>query len=76
MNVQFPWLTVLTLLPLAAAFLIPVLPDREGKTVRWYALAIALLEFAFRQWFSGNTTMPNLPRCKWQNLCLGSRKLA
>lgn len=45
MNVQFPWLTVLTLLPLVAAFLIPVLPDREGKTVRWYALAIALLEF-------------------------------
>ncbi|MFN4279559.1 NAD(P)H-quinone oxidoreductase subunit 4 [Thermosynechococcus sp.] len=45
MNVQFPWLTVLTLLPLVAAFFIPVLPDREGKTVRWYALAIALLEF-------------------------------
>ncbi|XFA72687.1 NAD(P)H-quinone oxidoreductase subunit 4 [Thermosynechococcaceae cyanobacterium Okahandja] len=46
MSVQFPWLTVLTLLPLVAALLIPVLPDRNGKTVRWYALAIALVEFA------------------------------
>ncbi|WP_448524914.1 NADH-quinone oxidoreductase subunit M, partial [Parathermosynechococcus lividus] len=46
MNAQFPWLTVLTVLPLVAALLIPLLPDRDGKTVRWYALAIALVEFA------------------------------
>jgi NAD(P)H-quinone oxidoreductase subunit 4 len=43
---QLPWLTILTLLPLAAAFAIPVLPDKEGKTVRWYALGVGLLQFA------------------------------
>ena len=46
MNTQFPWLTVITLLPLAASLLIPVLPDKTGKTVRWYALSVALLDFA------------------------------
>lgn len=43
---QFPWLTLLTLLPLMAALLIPVLPDKQGKTVRTYALGVGLTEFA------------------------------
>jgi NAD(P)H-quinone oxidoreductase subunit 4 len=43
---QFPWLTLLTLLPLVAACVIPVLPDKEGKTVRTYALGVGLTEFA------------------------------
>jgi len=46
MAMQFPWLTVLTLLPLLAALVIPLLPDKDGKTVRSYALAVGLSEFA------------------------------
>jgi NAD(P)H-quinone oxidoreductase subunit 4 len=46
MSIQFPWLTAIVLLPLLASFLIPVLPDKEGKTVRWYALGVGLADFA------------------------------
>ena len=46
MSTHFPWLTTVTLLPLVASLLIPVLPDKQGKTVRWYALSVALIDFA------------------------------
>lgn len=46
MSTQFPWLTIITLFPLVAALLIPVLPDKQGKTVRWYALSVGLIDFA------------------------------
>ncbi|MBD1931121.1 MULTISPECIES: NAD(P)H-quinone oxidoreductase subunit 4 [Cyanophyceae] len=46
MNAQFPWITTIVLLPLLASFAIPVLPDKEGKTVRWYALGVAFVDFA------------------------------
>jgi NAD(P)H-quinone oxidoreductase subunit 4 len=39
-NAQFPWLTTIILLPLLASLAIPLLPDKEGKTVRWYALGV------------------------------------
>lgn len=42
---QFPWLTVAILLPLVSALLIPFLPDKDGRTVRWYALTIGLIDF-------------------------------
>jgi len=42
---QFPWLTAIVLLPLVASLLIPVLPDKEGKRVRWYALGVAIADF-------------------------------
>ncbi|MBM0740854.1 NAD(P)H-quinone oxidoreductase subunit 4 [Phormidium sp. CLA17] len=42
---QFPWLTAIILLPLIAAALVPVLPDKEGKNVRWYALGVGLADF-------------------------------
>ncbi len=45
MVAQFPWLTAIIFLPLLAALAIPLLPDKEGKTVRWYALGVALLDF-------------------------------
>jgi NAD(P)H-quinone oxidoreductase subunit 4 len=45
-NAQFPWLTTIILLPLLASLAIPLLPDKEGKTVRWYALGVGLLDFA------------------------------
>ncbi|MEH1852114.1 MAG: NAD(P)H-quinone oxidoreductase subunit 4 [Nostoc sp.] len=43
---QFPWLTAIVLLPLVASLLIPVLPDKDGKRVRWYALGVGILDFA------------------------------
>lgn len=46
MSTQFPWLTTITLLPLVASLLIPVLPDKQGETVRWYALGVGLVDFA------------------------------
>lgn len=47
MSTQFPWLTALILFPLVASLPIPLLPDKEGKTVRWYTLSVAIAEFAF-----------------------------
>jgi NAD(P)H-quinone oxidoreductase subunit 4 len=41
----FPWLTTVTLLPLLATIAIPFLPDDNGKTVRWYALVVGLIDF-------------------------------
>ncbi|MBD0304210.1 MAG: NAD(P)H-quinone oxidoreductase subunit 4, partial [Tolypothrix sp. T3-bin4] len=41
---QFPWLTAIILLPAVASLLIPLLPDKEGKWVRWYALGIAIAD--------------------------------
>jgi NAD(P)H-quinone oxidoreductase subunit 4 len=46
MIAQFPWLTTIILLPLVAAFAIPFIPDKDGKTVRWYALGVGLVDFA------------------------------
>lgn len=33
------------LLPLVASLAIPVLPDKDGKTVRWYALGVGIADF-------------------------------
>ncbi|HIK27139.1 MAG: photosynthetic/respiratory NAD(P)H-quinone oxidoreductase subunit D1 [Oscillatoriaceae bacterium SKW80] len=41
-----PWLTTIILFPIAASLLIPLLPDKDGKTVRWYALIVGLVDFA------------------------------
>ncbi|MBD2450355.1 NAD(P)H-quinone oxidoreductase subunit 4 [Nostoc sp. FACHB-152] len=41
----FPWLTAIILLPLVASILIPVLPDKDGQQVRWYALGVAIADF-------------------------------
>ncbi len=43
---QFPWLTTTILFPIVAALLLPFIPDKEGRTVRWYALVIGLIDFA------------------------------
>jgi len=45
MVAQFPWLTAIILLPLLAALAIPLLPDKEGKIVRWYALVVGVADF-------------------------------
>jgi NAD(P)H-quinone oxidoreductase subunit 4 len=46
MSTQLPWLTILFLLPLLAAFPIALLPDKYGKTLRTYTLSVGLSEFA------------------------------
>ncbi|KGF72632.1 hypothetical protein DO97_07250 [Neosynechococcus sphagnicola sy1] len=47
MNIaDFPWLTTSILFPIGASLLIPIIPDKDGKTIRWYALIIGLLDFA------------------------------
>ncbi len=43
---NFPWLTTLILFPIIAALFIPLIPDKDGKTVRWYALTVGLINFA------------------------------
>jgi NAD(P)H-quinone oxidoreductase subunit 4 len=42
---EFPWLTAIVLLPLIASLAIPVLPDKDGKTVRTYALGVGIADF-------------------------------
>ncbi|MDZ8188481.1 MAG: NAD(P)H-quinone oxidoreductase subunit 4 [Nostoc sp. ChiSLP02] len=44
--IEFPWLTAIIALPLVAALAIPLIPDKEGKTVRWYSLGVAFADFA------------------------------
>jgi len=46
MDSNFPWLTVIILFPIVAALFLPFIPDTDGKTVRWYALTVGLLDFA------------------------------
>ena len=41
---SFPWLTTTFALPFLAAFLVPFIPDRDGKTLRWYALSVAIAD--------------------------------
>lgn len=46
MSTQFPWLTAIILLPLVASLPIPFIPDKQGKTIRWYALGVGILDLA------------------------------
>ena len=45
MAAQFPWLTAIIFLPLLAALAIPLIPDKDGKTIRWYALGVGIADF-------------------------------
>ncbi|PSN19000.1 NAD(P)H-quinone oxidoreductase subunit 4 [filamentous cyanobacterium CCP5] len=42
---NFPWLTAAILFPITASLAIPFLPDKDGRTVRWYALTVGLIDF-------------------------------
>lgn len=44
---NFPWLTIIILFPILASLLIPIIPDKDGKTVKWYALIVGLIDFVF-----------------------------
>jgi NAD(P)H-quinone oxidoreductase subunit 4 len=43
---NFPWLTTIILLPVVASLIVPIIPDKDGKTVRWFALIVGLIDFA------------------------------
>ncbi len=43
---EFPWLTVILLFPLIASLAIPFIPDKYGKNVRSYAIAVAFIELS------------------------------
>jgi NAD(P)H-quinone oxidoreductase subunit 4 len=45
-NVSFPWLTTIILLPIVASLMVPFIPDKDGKTVRWFALVVGIIDFA------------------------------
>lgn len=42
---RFPWLTAIILLPLLASLIIPLLPDKNGNRVRWFALGVGFTDF-------------------------------
>jgi NAD(P)H-quinone oxidoreductase subunit 4 len=44
MTFEFPWLTAIIAIPLIACIPLPLLPAKDGKIVRWYALGVALLD--------------------------------
>ncbi len=48
LNLQnFPWLTFSIIFPIVMALPIAFIPDKgDGKTIRWYALVIGLINFA------------------------------
>jgi NAD(P)H-quinone oxidoreductase subunit 4 len=68
---QFPWLTTLVLLPMLAALAIPILPDKDGKTIRWYALGVGLTElflalFTFARFYNlGNPDLQLVESYNW-----------
>ncbi|WP_225882714.1 NAD(P)H-quinone oxidoreductase subunit 4 [Thalassoporum mexicanum] len=44
---NFPWLTFTIIFPVVMSLFIPLVPDKgDGKTIRWYALVIGLIDFA------------------------------
>jgi NAD(P)H-quinone oxidoreductase subunit 4 len=46
LSTPFPWLTTSILLPIVASLLVFFIPDKDGKTVRWFALVVGLIDFA------------------------------
>ncbi len=71
LTADFPWLTTIILFPIAASFLIPLIPDKDGKTVRWYALVVGLLDFAlivygfYTQYDFANPDLQLVERYPW-----------
>jgi len=50
-SLEFPWLSALVLLPLLAAFGIPLLP--QSRWARWYALAVGALDLGLMVYVFG-----------------------
>lgn len=68
---RFPWLTAIVLLPLVASLLIPILPDRDGKRVRLYALGVGIADFVlmcyafWRHYDPSSTTFQLVEKYAW-----------
>lgn len=68
---RFPWLTAIILLPLVASLLIPVLPDKDGKRVRWYALGVGIADFVlmcyafWKHYDASSTTFQLVEKYAW-----------
>lgn len=58
-NLEFPWLTATILLPLVASFAIPILPDKDGKTLRWYSFGAGFATLALALWGFWQNYNPN-----------------
>src|SRR4028119_536924 len=72
MNIDnFPWLTAIILFPIAASLVVPFIPDKDGKTVRWFALSVGLIDFAlityafYTQYDFSNPGMQLVERYTW-----------
>ena len=59
---QFPWLTAIVLLPLIASLAIPLIPDKEGKRVRWYALYVGIADLLLMCYAFWNNYNPSHAR--------------
>ncbi|MFM7373099.1 MAG: NADH-quinone oxidoreductase subunit M, partial [Sphaerospermopsis kisseleviana] len=44
--IQIPWLSAIIFLPLVASLAIPLIPDKDGKTIRCYGLGVAFADLA------------------------------
>lgn len=61
-SIQIPWLTVIIVFPLVASLLIPLIPDKEGKKVRWYALYVGIINLCltvYAVWKNYDLTNPD-----------------
>ncbi len=71
MATQFPWLTTIVLLPLVAALLIPLIPERGGKSIRWYALGVGIANFGlmcyafWKHYNPGNSAFQLVEKYDW-----------
>ena len=68
---RFPWLTAIVLLPIAASLLIPLIPEKYGKQVRWYALGVAIADFIlmcyafWKHYDASSTTFQLVEKYAW-----------
>ena len=61
-SIQIPWLTAIIVFPLVASLLIPLIPDKEGKKIRWYALYVGIINFGltiYAVWKNYDFTNPD-----------------
>ena len=62
-SIQIPWLTCIIFFPLIASFAIPLIPDKEGKQVRLYALTVGLIDLVlmvYAFWYNYDPTTTEL----------------
>ena len=71
LEAQFPWLTTLIVFPLIASLLVPVIPDKKGKSLRWYAVGVGIADFVLMCYAFGKTMTLATLAYKWQKVMLG-----